>query len=522
MIQKIAIIGAGVMGKGIAQLMAQAGFSAILYDHSSTQCDGAIADIHSQWDKLALKNKFTSDQVLKMKANLAKVSRLEDLAESDLVIEAIVENLEVKRELFAKLESIVRPSCQFATNTSSLSVTSIGAKLKDSRRLAGLHFFNPVPLMKVVEVIGGLSTDPNLVAELCQLTEKTGHRAVLAKDTPGFIVNHAGRGYGTEALRIVQENIASFATVDSILRASCQFKMGPFELLDLTGLDVSHPVMESIYHQYYQEPRFRPSVITKQRLDGGFLGRKSGRGFYDYTLGLADKGSAPSPAKAGDKPVDKPVDTLGLTTGKTVIWMPQDSSDGYSLGRPAMDLIRTQFEKVGCTVSFERDPPPQYIGVVTPIGEDVTTRCVAEKRDPKKTIGLDTVFQSANSLTVMVNPLTSKDVTQSIEAAFAGSDISVFIIQDSPGFVAQRVVATIVNVACDMAQQAVATPSDIEAAVTLGLGYPVGPLSWGDKIGAKNILSILQNMYTFYGDPRYRPSPWLKRRAMLGVSLLTI
>src|SRR5262249_47050925 len=179
-----------------------------------------------------------------------------------------------------QLEGIVGPGAVLASNTSSLSVTAIAAGLKQPGRVAGFHFFNPVPLMKVVEVVAGLKTDNEVTAKLTAYATAMGHTPVLAQDTPGFIVNHAGRGYGTEALRIVGEGVADFATVDRVLRDQVGFKLGPFELMDLTALDVSHPVMESIYHQYYEEPRYRPSVITAQRLAGGVLGRKTGERFY--------------------------------------------------------------------------------------------------------------------------------------------------------------------------------------------------------------------------------------------------
>jgi 3-hydroxybutyryl-CoA dehydrogenase len=198
----------------------------------------------------------------------------------------------------------VRAEAVLATNTSSLSVTAIGAALKRPERLAGFHFFNPVPLMKVVEVIAGLKTDPALCATLAAYAKEMGHTPVQAQDTPGFIVNHAGRGFGTEALRIVGEGVADFATIDRILRDQVGFKLGPFELMDLTALDVSHPVMESIYRQYYDEPRFRPSVITAQRLAGGMVGKKVGEGFYRYVDGVAQvPAEAPAPVVNDIPPV---------------------------------------------------------------------------------------------------------------------------------------------------------------------------------------------------------------------------
>jgi 3-hydroxybutyryl-CoA dehydrogenase len=225
------------------------------------------------------KGKIEATQVATLKTRLRCAGSLKDLADCDLVIEAIVERLDVKVSLMAELETIVQPHTVLASNTSSLSVTAIAAGLKRPDQLAGFHFFNLVPLMKVVEVIAGLKTAASVCTSLVDYARQMGHTPVKAMDTPGFIVNHAGRAYGTEALRIVNEGVADFATVDRILKDQIGFKLGPFELMDLTGLDLSHPVMDSIYHQYFEEPRYRPSVITAQRLAGGLLGKKSGGGF---------------------------------------------------------------------------------------------------------------------------------------------------------------------------------------------------------------------------------------------------
>src|SRR5690606_10302928 len=212
------------------------------------------------------------------------------LAGCDLVVEAIVERLDAKRALFAELEGIVGEGCVLASNTSSLSVTAIAAGCARPQRVVGWHFFNPVPLMKVVEVVNGARTEPGIVDDMVALSRATGHLPVVAQDTPGFIVNHAGRAYGTESLKALSEGVADVPTIDRILREQVGFdgsgfRLGPFELMDLTGLDVSHPVMESIYRQFYDEARFRPSVITAQRVAAGLLGRKTGEGFYRYADG---------------------------------------------------------------------------------------------------------------------------------------------------------------------------------------------------------------------------------------------
>src|SRR6058998_2237430 len=294
----LAVIGTGVMGRGIAQIAAQAGIRVLLHDSRPDAARDAKESVSAQLARLAEKGRLERDGVARAQANLVIADSREALASCPIVIEAVVENLETKRELFRSLEDIVSRDCLMASNTSSFSITAIAAACKRPERIAGFHFFNPVPLMKVVEVVDGLLTAPWVGEALAALALRCGHEPVRAKDTPGFIVNHAGRGYGTEALRILGEGIAEFHEVDRILRDCAGFRLGPFELLDLTGLDVSHPVMESIYRQYYEEPRFRPSPLTAQRVSAGLLGRKSRRGFYDYGDGV--KGDAPAPAPRGE------------------------------------------------------------------------------------------------------------------------------------------------------------------------------------------------------------------------------
>ena len=239
--QTIGIVGTGAMGRGIAQIAAQAGSTVLLFDTQPDAVTKARDAVSTQWDKLVEKGRIGADAASAQKARLKPAAALADLAGCDLIVEAIVENLDVKKKLFAELEGIVQPTAVLATNTSSLSVTAIAAALKRPQQFAGFHFFNPVPLMKVVEVIAGLKTDPAVCQALAEYARQMGHTPVQAEDTPGFIVNHAGRGYGTEALRIVSEGVADFATIDRILKDQVGFKLGPFELMDLTALDVSHP-----------------------------------------------------------------------------------------------------------------------------------------------------------------------------------------------------------------------------------------------------------------------------------------
>ena len=495
----IAVIGAGAMGRGIAQIAAQSGSTVKLFDVQPDASREAQAELNNQWDKLVIKNRLDSAAADGHKSRVFCANTLAELADCDLVVEAIVERLEAKQALFTELETIVSNQAVLTTNTSSLSVTAIAAKLKHPQRFAGYHFFNPVPLMKVIEVIAGLKTDPAICAQLASYAMQMGHTPVQAQDTPGFIVNHAGRGYGTEALRIVSEGITDFATIDRILRDQVGFKLGPFELMDLTALDVSHPVMESVYRQYYDEARYRPSVITAQRLAGGLLGRKTGEGFYRYDGGVMQIApEAPAPTVANQPPV----------------WLSPRAARRSELLQLLKDL--------GATIETGTSASAQALQLVAPLGFDITTVAVVERLDPARTVGIDMLIDDATTKrrVLATNPATRSDMKDAAHALFARDGKAVSVIRDSGGFVSQRVVATIVNIASDMCQQSICSPNDLETAVTLGLGYPMGPLAMGNRYGPTNILEVLFNMQTVYGDQRYRPSPWLRRRGAIGLSLM--
>ncbi|MCM5677945.1 3-hydroxyacyl-CoA dehydrogenase [Schlegelella sp. S2-27] len=494
----LAIVGAGTMGRGIAQIAAQAGVQVRLFDAKAGAAAQGVKDLADTFERLAQKGKLDPQAAAAATARLQPVEALTDLAPCNVVVEAVVEDLAVKRRLFAELEETVRPDCVLATNTSSLSVTAIAAGLKHPQRVAGFHFFNPVPLMKIVEVVDGLLTEPSVGDFLLQLGRRFGHTAVRAKDTPGFIVNHAGRGYGTEALRLLAEGVAEFHQLDRILRDTAGFKLGPFELMDLTALDVSHPVMESIYHQYYEEPRFRPQPLTRQMLAAGLVGRKAGRGFYRYADGQAERFDE-APASPARPPR---------------VWVSRRHEPGH---RCVVALVRA----LGGTLDEGARPAADSLCIVTPLGHDATTCAAAEGLDARRTVALDTLFETGRRRVVMGTPLTSAETREQARGLFGADGVPVSVIRDSAGLVAPRVVATIVNIACEIAQQRIAAPADIDRAVTLGLGYPRGPLAWGDQLGAPTVLTVLEQLHGTTGDPRYRASPWLKRRAQLGVSLLT-
>jgi 3-hydroxybutyryl-CoA dehydrogenase len=498
-IRTLGIVGAGAMGRGIGQIAVLAGLRVRLYDSNPEAAAHAHATLASTFERLVTKGRLARGEADAALARIAPCQSLKELSDCDVVIEAIIEKLEIKCALLQQLETIVNPACLLATNTSSLSITALAASCKHPGRVAGLHFFNPVPLMKVVEVIDGLRTEPHTTETLLQLARVMGHTPVRAKDMPGFLVNHAGRGMNTEGLRIAGEGVASFADIDRIMREQAGFKLGPFELLDLTALDVSHPVMESIYHQFYEEPRFKPSPITAIRLAGGLLGRKTGAGFYHYD----DAG----------QPVQEP-ELLAPFTLPARVWVSQAQPTAHDA---VCELIRA----AGGKLDDGEHPTPDALIIVTPYGLDATSAAVGEHLDPSRTVAIDALlpFAHGRRRTLMTNPATTHVSRDAAHALFAADGTPVTVIRDSAGFVAQRIIAMIVNIACDIAQQRIATPQDIDLAVTLGLGYPMGPLALGNALGAAQILLILHNLQALTGDPRYRPSPWLTRRAQLGLSL---
>nr|WP_269117296.1 3-hydroxyacyl-CoA dehydrogenase [Psychrobacter sp. Ps6] len=519
-VNTLAIVGTGIMGMGIAQIAAQAGIQVFLYDAKVGAAEQGRQSLQAMLEKLTAKGKFSDDELQAMLSNLIVVQELSQIATAEIVVEAIIENLDIKKQLFAQLESVVTADTILATNTSSLSVTAIAADCDYPERVAGFHFFNPVPLMKIVEIIPGISTQQSVVDALTNLAKRMGHLGVVAKDTPGFIVNHGGRAYGTEALKILGEGVASFEQIDRILRDGAGFRMGPFELLDLTGIDVSHPVMESIYDQFYHEARYRPHPLTRQMLVGKKLGRKAGEGFYHY-----ENGQKLSTATAQDQSSEALISDAVITS----VWVGADLVEDKT---QLVDYLKSQ----GITIDDNDTPHPNSLVLLAIYGEDTTNAAIRYQIDPKQAIAIDMLTELTMHRTLMPSIVTQERFVAQAYALFSSSKVnkdldstqtdaqeavSATLITESTGFVAQRVIAMVINLGCDIAMQKIATPEDIDNAVKLGLGYPYGPISWGDHLGASRVLLILERIYAFTGDPRYRPSPWLQRRAKLGVSLFT-
>ena len=496
--QTIAVIGAGAMGRGIVQLFAQSGHRVKFYDTSESAVTAAHAFITNMFDSKVDKGRISREEADKATARLIPCTELDEVADCDIVVEAVLEDLEIKRGLFAELEAVLSPSAVIASNTSSLLIADIAASCKHPERVAGLHFFNPVPVMRVVEIISSVRTSAATVDRLKACIGTTGHRAVLTQDQPGFLINHAGRGLYTEGLRILEEQAASHEQVDLLMREAAGFRMGPFELLDLTGLDVSSKVMQSIYDQFQQEPRFRPSSIIPPRVSAGLFGRKTGEGWYRYQDGKkVETGTASGPAP-----------TL---SDNCIVWIDPAADQHEELS--ALSKL------AGARVS--QSPDDASLLLIQPWGIDVSQACADLELDASRCVAVDPLPSLEMRRTLMLSPITRAQPRDDAAAILGADGAPYTIISDSPGFVVQRMLATIVNIGTNIAQRGIATVEDIDDAVQIGLGYPAGPLALGDRIGPQKVMQILEGLLRVTGDPRYRPSHWLRRRAQLGENLST-
>ncbi|MGZ8230641.1 MAG: 3-hydroxyacyl-CoA dehydrogenase [Burkholderiales bacterium] len=495
----IGVIGTGAMGRGIVQVAAAGGMNVIMTDARPGAAQEAREFVSRMLARAAEKGTVSREEADAALARIRIADNLAAFKPCHMVVEAIVENLDAKRALFAELEGIVDPGCILATNTSSLSVTTIAAKLKTPQRFAGFHFFNPVPLMKLVEVIEGLQTERWVSDALMTIGKRMTREPVRLTDAPGFLVNQVGRGFTLEAAHLVYEGVASFADVDRVMRDVGGFRMGPFELMELTGLDVTQPASELIYDQFFQEPRYRPNLIMRARYEAGVLGRKTKRGFYEYDAEMK-----------AIVPPEPPAPSAFPAT----VWVSRADEQGQA-------VLTALLKNMGAPLETGATPTPKALILVTPVGEDATTCATDQGLDAKRTVGVDTLFPVVKRRTIMCTPITEPAFRHAAHGLLASDGVPVTVCRDSPGFIAQRIVAMVVNIGCSIAQSRIAEPADIDKAVTLGLNYPNGPFKFGDVLGPQRVHKVLASMHRIYGDPRYRPNIWLTRRAKLGVSLLT-
>lgn len=477
----VAVVGCGSMGQGIAQVAAAAGHPVLLHDTQPGAAARAVERIGEAVGKLIEKGKLTADQGKALRSNLSVAERLEDLAPAGLVVEAVIEDLGVKKSLFTALEAVVATDALLTTNTSSLSVTAIGSALAKPERFAGLHFFNPAPVMPLVEVVRGLATAETVAATLSETVTRWGKLPVSCRSTPGFIVNRVARPFYAEALRVRQEQGADIATIDALLRESGGFRMGAFELMDLIGHDVNFAVTKSVHDAYFGDPRFRPSLLQQELVEAGRLGRKTGRGFYDYAEG------AEKPAAAELPPGQKP--------SRVVI----EGDPG-----PAAVLIEL-FRDAG--ISVEREGG---IRIALTDGRTALERGVDAVFD----LALD--YRVASRIGIAVSDAAPAETDSVAAGLFQAIGKTVSLVDDLPGLVVMRTVSMLANEASDAVLQGVADPAAIDLAMMKGVNYPVGPLAWADTLGPARLLAVLDNLARTYGEDRYRASVLLRRKALSG------
>jgi 3-hydroxybutyryl-CoA dehydrogenase len=486
----VAVVGAGTMGGGIAQVAAIAGHEVIVHDAVEGAAERAVAAIRDRVARLVAKGRLGPTEL-----RLAVATELGDLAPARCVIEAVAEDLAVKQALFAALEKVVTPDCVLATNTSSLSPTAIAAGLSHPERLVGLHFFNPAPVMQLVEVVSGLATDPRVAAAVTRLAEDWGKQVIQAAATPGFVVNRVARPFYAEALRLAEEQAAGPATIDAVLTQAGGFRMGPFALMDLVGQDVNEAVTQSVWAAFGYDPRFAPSLLQRALVEAGWLGRKSGRGWYRY----GDDALSPAPDAAPGRP-----------------W-----SAGREVTEHGVSPLRTLLNRAGVKVraGTGRD------GTVELPSGALLVRCdgrpaTALAKD-RPVVVVDRTLDDATAAGIAIAASDGCPAAALDEATglLQAAGLTVYVIDDAPGLVVTRTVAMLVNGAVDARHKGVASAADIDTAMRLGTNYPLGPLAWGQSWGPAAVLSILEAMHAWYGEDRYRPSALLRRIATAGGSL---
>lgn len=495
----IGVIGAGAMGAGIAQVAAQAGHSVILHDNQQGAATAGIDNIRRQLERRVAKGKMTQDVVDSIIARLQPADAIDALADSRLIIEAIVENLDIKRQVFAQLEALCSPDTLLASNTSSLSITSIAANLEHPERMAGLHFFNPAPVMKLVEVVSGLATTAEVAKTLYATANAWGKVAVHASSTPGFIVNRVARPFYAEGLRLLQEGASDAATLDALLHQAGGFRMGPFELMDLIGHDVNYAVTRSVFDAYYGDPRFEPSLVQHALVEAGRLGRKSGHGFYDY-----------HEAAVKDQPKFAAPDNTEL---------PKLVAQGAN---STIVPLLERAQEVGLDV-VRRESLQQNDTTLLHLGDLVLAlsdgRCAAERACNE---GLEALvlfdlcldYRSARAIALSASHTTSPEACELATAFFQRLGIDVVWLTDTPGLVVLRTVAMLANEAADAVLQGVCSVQDGDLAMQAGVNYPRGPLAWADSLGLSFVHRTLTHLQQSYGEERYRASFLLRRKAL--------
>jgi 3-hydroxybutyryl-CoA dehydrogenase len=483
----VAVIGAGAMGSGIAHVAAKAGHPVFLFDTNEAALTKGIAGIKKDLEFLVSKGKMAAEDMTATLARITPVSELAALKNTKLVIEAIVENLDIKRKVFGDLEELLAEDAILTSNTSSISITAIAAKLKRPERLLGVHFFNPAPRMALVEIVSGVASDAHLAEVLFDSAKAWGKVPVHAKSTPGFIVNRVARPYYAEGLRVLEEQIADIATIDTLMREGCGFPLGPFELMDLIGHDVNFAVTNSVFNAYFGDKRFTPSITQQELVSAGRLGRKSGQGFYDY------RENAIKPLAKIAPPSTKP----------KVIKLSEDT--------PVCHDLRARIEKAGVEVVSINSSVNAPTLLITD-GRTATIRAKDESITSLAVFDLVKDMKTSERVGISFADSTPDTDKQSVIGALQAAGLQVSVLDDVAGLIGMRTVCMLANEASDVVTQGIASAKDIDSAMKYGTNYPMGPMTWAQEIGIKHVARVLNNLKNHYGEERYRLSPYILRK----------
>jgi 3-hydroxybutyryl-CoA dehydrogenase len=508
----IGVVGAGTMGAGIAQLACLAGARTLLHDPVPEALERGLEQIKGHLERGATRGRWSAEDAAGAAGRLHAAPTLEELAPCELVIEAAPERLELKRDLFAGLsDGIVSEQCVLATNTSSLLVTAIASGALRPERVVGMHFFNPAPLMRLLEVVAGAQSSVQALSVARAAGEAMGKIVIEAVDGPGFLVNRCNRPFGLEGLRLLQERIATVEEIDRICRLAGGFKMGPFELMDLVGVDVGLEIARSFFEQSFGEPRWRPSPIAVKTVAAGHFGRKSGRGYYEYgTDSYRPPDPEPLPAGGGDGVV--------VVAGASPLSMElreAAAAAGWDVAEP---------EEAG-----DRQPPFLILDVTgdeepeVPLEGGPQAICCSAGSlaalDPGGgAVGFHALppFADAALVELTRGPDSAGSAADAAERFFATLGKHTAWVGDAPGLVLGRIVCQVVNEAAFALGDGVGSAEDIDAGMVHGLSYPRGPLAWADEIGLDHVVGVLDGLYSEFREERYRTAPALRQLALAG------
>ncbi|MGD1056197.1 MAG: 3-hydroxyacyl-CoA dehydrogenase NAD-binding domain-containing protein [Solirubrobacteraceae bacterium] len=528
----IGVLGAGTMGNGIAQLAARSGARTLLYDPFPEALQKGVENARRGLAKEAEKGKLTDEQAKLAAESLQPVDDMAALADCELVIEAAPERLELKHEMYGKLCEIVSEQCVIATNTSSLLVTAIATGATHPERVVGMHFFNPAPLMRLLEVVAGVESSDEALAIARATGEAMGKTVIVAKDGPGFIVNRCNRPFGLEALRLLQEQIADLQTIDRICRMEGGFRMGPFELMDLVGVDTGFEISKSFYEQSFGEPRWRPSMIAARYVAAGLYGRKSGRGYYDYSqVSSAHRAPDPEPLQAGAPGHDG--EGVVVIAGESVLaeeLRAAAEQAGYEVRSPHAPkggvlpslVLDCEASPVNQSGSGAPEGQPDRRGLPHPQGGARVLLCARGSLaalDPGgSAVGFHVVgpLERAGLVELTRSESSSPVAAGRAERFFTALGKHVVWVGDAPGLVLGRIVCQLINESAFALGEGVGDARDIDTGMVLGLSHPRGPLEWADAIGLDHVLTVLGALCDEYREERYRPAPELRRLVAAG------